>query len=132
MIKPCAVKQGKEFDILNDIKNAGFEVIALKKIKLTKELAQKFYLIHKDRPFYNDLCDFMSSAPIYAAILKKDNAVSDFRKLIGNTNPELAEIGTIRKKYALSIQENAVHGSDSDENARIESSFFFSNLEIFD
>lgn len=132
MIKPCAVKQEKEFDILSDIKNAGFKIIALKKTKLSKEQAQKFYEIHKDRPFYKELCDFMSSGPIYAACLKKENAVNDFRKLIGNTNPELAEKNTIRKKYALSIQENAVHGSDSNENASIETKFFFSNLEIFE
>lgn len=99
--------------------------------RLSKVQAQKFYEIHKERPFYNDLVEFMSSGPVVAAVLKKDNAVEEYRKLIGNTNPAMAEDGTIRKKYAMSIQENAVHGSDSDDNAEIEANFFFSQFEIY-
>ena len=114
MIKPDATLKGYSGAILNQILQAGFIIKALKWTKLTKEQAGEFYAVHKERPFYNELIEFMSSAPIIAAILEKDNAVADFRKLIGATNPAQAEEGTIRKKYASSIGENAVHGSDSD------------------
>jgi nucleoside-diphosphate kinase len=117
--------------ILDQVIQAGFSVKAMKWIKLSAEQAGAFYEIHKERPFYGELVEFMSSGPIVAAILEKDNAVADFRKLIGATNPANAEEGTIRKKYAASVGENAVHGSDSDENAIIEGDFFFSKLERF-
>ncbi|MFB5945410.1 nucleoside-diphosphate kinase [Albibacterium profundi] len=131
MIKPDAVSNGHIGAILNDITSAGFKIIALKYTQLTEENAGAFYAVHKERPFYGDLVTFMSSGPIIAAILEKDNAVEDFRKLIGATNPAEAAKGTIRKKYAESIEANAVHGSDSDENAEIEGSFFFSQIERF-
>jgi nucleoside-diphosphate kinase len=131
MIKPDAVANGHIGAIINDITAAGFKIIALKYTKLTSETAGKFYEVHKDRPFYGDLVTFMSSGPIVAAILEKDNAIEDFRKLIGATNPAQAEEGTIRKKYAESIEANAVHGSDSDENAAIEGDFFFTAAERF-
>src|SRR5215510_5891973 len=111
------------------INAAGFKIIAMKYTRLSLDQAGAFYEVHKERPFYGELTDFMSSGPIVAAILEKDNAVADFRKLIGATNPAQAEEGTIRKKYAASVGENAVHGSDSDENAIIEGNFFFSMLE---
>ncbi len=129
MIKPDAFGEGNSGAILKMIEEAGFKIIALKLTQLNEELAGKFYEVHKERPFYKDLCDYMSSGPIIAAILEKDNAVADFRKLIGATNPKEAEKGTIRKLYAKSIEANAVHGSDSDENAAIEGSFFFSETE---
>ena len=131
MIKPDATKKGYTGAILDQIIKAGFSVNALKWTRLTKEQAGEFYAIHKERPFYGELVDFMSSCPIIAAILEKENAVADFRKLIGATNPAQAEEGTIRKKFAASVGENAVHGSDSDENAIIEGDFFFSKLERF-
>jgi len=131
MIKPDAVKDNYSGAILDQIINAGFEIVAMKLTRLSKEDAGKFYEVHKERPFYDDLCNYMSSGKIIAAVLKKGNAVEDFRKLIGATDPAKAEEGTIRKKYARSIDSNAVHGSDSDENALIESSFFFSKMEIF-
>lgn len=131
MIKPDAFSKGHSGAILDQIIKAGFSVKAMKLTRLTKEKAGEFYAIHKERPFYGELCDFMSSGPIIAAILEKDNAVEDFRKLIGATNPANAEEGTIRKKYAASVGENAIHGSDSDENAKIEGDFFFSSLERF-
>ena len=131
MIKPDATSKGYTGAILDQIIKAGFSVKALKWTKLTPGQAGEFYAIHKERPFYGELVEFMSSAPIIAAILEKDNAVSDFRKLIGATNPAQAEEGTIRKKFASSVGENAVHGSDSDENAIIEGDFFFSKLERF-
>ena len=131
MIKPDAVANGHIGAIINDITAAGFKIIALKYTKLTTETAGKFYEIHKERPFYNDLVSFMSSGPIVAAILEKDNAIEDFRKLIGATNPAEAAEGTIRNKYAKSIDANAVHGSDSDENAAIEGDFFFKADERF-
>ncbi|RFM25868.1 nucleoside-diphosphate kinase [Deminuibacter soli] len=131
MIKPDATAKGHTGAILDQIIKAGFTVKAMKWTKLTKEQAGAFYAVHKERPFYGELVDFMSSGQIVAAILEKDNAVADFRKLIGATNPAQAEEGTIRKKFAASVGENAVHGSDSDENAAIEGSFFFSGLEIF-
>jgi len=131
MIKPDAVANGHIGAILDHIIKGGFKITAMKYLWLTPEKAGEFYAVHKARPFYNDLVTFMSSGPIVAAILEKDNAVEDFRKLIGATNPANAEEGTIRKKYATSVGENAVHGSDSDENALIEGGFFFSQLERF-
>ncbi|MBB5619904.1 nucleoside-diphosphate kinase [Pedobacter cryoconitis] len=131
MIKPDAVANGHIGAIINDITAAGFKIIALKYTHLTAETAGKFYEVHKDRPFYGDLVSFMSSGPIVAAILEKDNAIEDFRKLIGATNPADAAEGTIRQKYAKSIDANAVHGSDSDENAAIEGDFFFTAAERF-
>ena len=131
IIKPDAVRKNSIGGILQMINEAGFRIIAMKYTKLSKEKAGEFYAVHKERPFYGELVDFMSSGPIVAAILEKDNAVEDFRKLIGATDPSKAEEGTIRKKYASSIGENAVHGSDSDENANIESDFHFSKLERF-
>ena len=129
MIKPDAFADGNSGAILSMIEKAGFRLIAMKAIRLTPETAGKFYAVHSERPFYGDLCRYMSSGPIVAAILEKDNAVADFRKLIGATNPANAEEGTIRKIFAKSIEANAVHGSDSDENASIEGAFFFSELE---
>ncbi|MDF3079001.1 MAG: nucleoside-diphosphate kinase [Sphingobacteriaceae bacterium] len=131
MIKPDAVSNGHIGAILNDITSAGFKIIALKYTRLTNETAGAFYAVHKERGFFGELVDFMSSGPIIAAILEKDNAIEDFRKLIGATDPTKAEQGTIRNKYAKSIEANAVHGSDSDENAQIEGNFFFSGLERF-
>jgi len=130
MIKPDAMKNGHAGAILNKIIKAGFRVAALKQIKLSKESAGAFYEVHIERPFYGELVNFMSSGIIIAAILEKDNAVADFRTLIGATDPAKADEGTIRKMFATSLGENAVHGSDSDENAKIEGSFFFSGLEI--
>jgi nucleoside-diphosphate kinase len=129
MIKPDAFASGHTGSILKHIEAAGFKLIAVKLTKLSAEKAGEFYAVHKERPFYGELVSFMSSGPIVAAILEKDNAVEDFRKLIGATNPANAEEGTIRKIYAKSVGENAVHGSDSDENAAIEGNFFFSAFE---
>jgi nucleoside-diphosphate kinase len=131
MIKPDAVANGHIGAIINDITTAGFKIVALKYTKLTSEKAGAFYEVHKERPFYNDLVGFMSSGPIVAAILEKDNAVEEFRKFIGATDPSKAEAGTLRQKYAKSIDANAVHGSDSDENAEIEGNFFFTADERF-
>ncbi|MNS16433.1 Nucleoside diphosphate kinase [compost metagenome] len=131
MIKPDAVAAGHIGAILAEINKAGFKIVAMKYTKLTAEAAGQFYEVHKERPFYGELVDFMSSGPIVAAILEKDNAVADFRTTIGATNPAEAAEGTIRKMFAKSIGENAVHGSDSDENAAIEGDFFFSKLERF-
>ena len=131
MIKPDATSKGYTGAILDQIIKAGFSVKAMKWIHLSPAQAGAFYEVHKERPFYQELVDFMSSGPIVAAILEKENAVADFRTLIGATNPAQAEEGTIRKKFAASIGENAVHGSDSDENASIEGNFFFSGLERF-
>ena len=131
MIKPDAMKNGHSGAILDKIIKDGFRVVALKMTKLSTEKAGEFYAIHKERPFYGELVSFMSSGPIVAAILEKENAVASFRKLIGATDPAKADAGTIRKLYAASVGENAVHGSDSDENATIEGNFFFSGLEKF-
>ena len=131
MIKPDAVKAGHTGAILAKINEAGFRIVAMKKTKLSAEKAGEFYAVHKERPFYGELVEFMSSGPIVAAILEKDNAVADFRTLIGATNPDDAAPGTIRAKYAKSVGENAVHGSDSDENAAIEGAFHFGGTEIF-
>lgn len=131
MIKPDAVADNNIGAITKMIEEAGFKIDAMKLTKLTPEAAGKFYAVHKERPFYNDLCQYMSSGNIVAMILSKENAVADFRKLIGATNPADAAEGTIRKLYAKSIEANAVHGSDSDENAQIEGNFFFSSLEKY-
>jgi nucleoside-diphosphate kinase len=131
MIKPDAVESGHIGAILDQIIKAGFKITAMKYTWLSEQKAGQFYEVHKERPFYKDLVSFMSSGPIVAAILEKDNAVEDFRKLIGATDPAKAEKGTIRNLFAQSIQANAVHGSDSDENAAIEGSFFFSSFEKF-
>jgi nucleoside-diphosphate kinase len=131
MIKPEAVRNGNAGNILAQISAGGFELVAMKYLKLSREQAEKFYEIHRERPFFNDLVEFMSSGPIVAAVLRKDNAVEAYRKFIGSTNPKDAAPGTIRANYGTNIQENAVHGSDSDENAAKEASFFFSELERF-
>ncbi len=131
MIKPDAVEAGNIGGITKMIEEAGFRIVAMKYTRLTEELAGKFYEVHAERPFYGELVKYMSSGPIVAAILEKDNAVADFRALIGATNPAEAAEGTIRKIYATSIAANAVHGSDSDENAAIEGNFYFSQLERF-
>ncbi len=131
MIKPDAVADGFSGAILKMIEDAGFRLVAIKMVKLSKERAGQFYAVHKERPFYDSLCKYMSSGHIIAAILEKDNAVEDFRKLIGATNPAQAAEGTIRKLYAHSLESNAVHGSDSNENAEIEGNFYFSDMEKF-
>lgn len=131
MIKPDAVNAGHSGAILAKINEAGFRILAMKLTKLPKERAAQFYEVHKERPFYGELVDFMSSGPIVAAILEKDNAVEDFRKLIGATNPAEAEAGTIRALFAKSIGENAIHGADSDENAEREAGFHFAETEMF-
>lgn len=131
MIKPDAVRAGNIGNILQMINNAGFRIVAMKYTKLSAEKAGQFYAVHRERPFFGELVEFMSSGPIVAAILEKDNAVEDFRTLIGATNPAEAAEGTIRAKYATNIGENAVHGADSDENAAIEGSFHFAGTEMF-
>ncbi|MDR2667096.1 MAG: nucleoside-diphosphate kinase [Holosporales bacterium] len=130
IIKPDATKRNITGEINSMIESAGFTIVAQKKIKLTIEQAKKFYEIHKERPFYNDLCEFLSSAPVIVQVLEKENAVADYRKLMGATNPENAENGTIRKKFAISIDQNSVHGSDAHETAAVEIKFFFSDVEI--
>jgi nucleoside-diphosphate kinase len=129
MVKPDAFSKGHSGAIIDKILKSGFAIVAMKLTQLSAEKAGEFYAVHKARPFYGELVDFMSSGPIIAAILEKDNAVADFRKLIGATDPSKADEGTIRKLYAASVGENAIHGSDSDENAKIEGDFFFSGLE---
>ena len=131
MIKPDAFGAGNTGAIIKMIEEAGFNLVAMKLTSLSPERAGQFYAVHKERPFYNDLCAYMSSGPIVAIILEKDNAVEDFRKLIGATDPAKAEPGTIRNLFAKSIEANAVHGSDSDENALIEGSFFFAATEHY-
>ncbi|HET8854450.1 MAG TPA: nucleoside-diphosphate kinase [Salinimicrobium sp.] len=131
MLKPDAVENGHIGAILEMINSAGFRIVALKKTQMTQADAEAFYAIHKERPFFGELVEFMTRGPIVAAILEKENAVEDFRTLIGATNPADAAEGTIRKKYAASVGENAVHGSDSDENAAIEGAFHFSGREMF-
>lgn len=131
MVKPHAVADNHVGGIVKMIEEGGFRIVAIKKLHLTAAQAGKFYEVHAERPFYGELCEMMSAGPIVAMILEKDNAVSDFRELIGSTDPAEAAAGTIRKAYAKSKGENAVHGSDSDENAAIESSFFFSGLEQY-
>jgi nucleoside-diphosphate kinase len=131
IIKPFAVSNGHIGPILNKIHEGGFTISAMRMLWLTRGEAERFYEVHKERPFYNDLVEFMISGNIVVAILKKENAVEDYRKLIGATDPAKAEEGTIRKEFAESMRANAVHGSDSDENANIEASFFFSGLQRF-
>jgi nucleoside-diphosphate kinase len=131
MIKPDAVKAGNIGNVLAMINNAGFRIVAMKYTKLSKEKAGEFYGVHRERPFFGELVDFMTSGPIVAAILEKENAVEDYRTLIGATNPEEAAEGTIRALYATNIGENAVHGADSDENALIEGNFHFAGTEMF-
>jgi len=131
IIKPQAVRNGFIGPILNKITEGGFRITAMKMLHLTTNEAQKFYEVHRERPFYNDLVEFMISGPIIVAILEKENAVEDYRKLIGATDPAKAEKGTIRSLYAESVQANAVHGSDSDENASLEATFFFPYSERF-
>jgi len=131
MIKPYAVESGNIGTILDIIIKHGFKINAMKYTRMSRSQAEKFYEIHSERPFFNDLVEFMSSGPIVAAILEKENAVNDYRELIGSTDPSKAAEGTIRKLYGASVQKNAVHGSDSDENAQIEANFFFSTFERF-
>ncbi len=131
MIKPEAVEAGNTGAILNKIESSGFRIVAMKKVALSKERAGEFYEVHKERPFYSELVDYMSSGPIIAAILEKDNAVADFRELIGATDPSEAKPGTIRHEYAESKGKNAVHGSDSDDNAQIEANFHFTQEERY-
>ena len=131
IIKPFAVSNGHVGPILNKIHEGGFKISAMRMLWLTKGEAKIFYEVHKERPFYMDLVEFMTSGPIVVAVLKKENAVEDYRKLIGSTDPEKADEGTIRKEFAESMRANAVHGSDSDENASFEAAFFFSGLQRF-
>ncbi|MFN7312099.1 MAG: nucleoside-diphosphate kinase [Bacteroidota bacterium] len=131
MIKPDAVANGHTGKIIDQIIQKGFKIVAMKYTRLSAEKAGEFYDIHRERPFFKDLVEFMTSGPIVAAVLEKDNAVIDFRTVIGATDPQKAEPGTIRNLYAKSIDANAIHGSDSDENAAIEAAFFFSAFERF-
>ena len=131
MLKPDSVEKGNIGAILEKINSAGFRIVAMKLTQMTKRDAEIFYAIHHERPFFSDLVQYMTRGPVVAAILEKDNAVEDFRALIGATNPEEAAEGTIRKLFATSISDNAVHGSDSDENAVIESAFHFAEREMF-
>ena len=131
MIKPEAVQENNIGAILKIIEENGFRIVAMKKVELSPERAGKFYEVHKERPFYSELVEYMSSGPIVAAVLEKEDAVTDFRKLIGATDPNEAREGTIRKLFAESKSKNAIHGSDSDENAKIEADFYFSSEELF-
>ncbi len=131
IIKPNSVRTGKTGPILSMINEAGFEISALRMVKMSVSQAEKFYAVHREKPFFDDLVEFMTSGPVVVTILKHKNAVEEFRKLIGATDPAKAEAGTIRKIFAVSVQMNAVHGSDSVENAKIESDFFFSGIERF-
>ena len=130
IIKPDAVRKGYTGAILSEIEKAGFKIVAIKKLSISKTQAEGFYYVHKERPFFGSLTDFMSSGPIFPLVLEKDNAIADLRKLMGATNPENAEEGTIRKLYAANVGENAVHGSDSLENAKIEIAYFFAASEV--
>jgi len=130
MIKPDAVTDGFSGPIIQQIEDAGFRIVAIKKTKLSPEDAGRFYAVHAERPFFQSLCDYMSSSHIIPMVLEKENAVEDFRTLIGSTNPAQAAEGTIRKRFARSLESNAIHGSDSDENAAIESNFFFTEQEL--
>jgi len=131
IIKPNAVRTGKTGPILSMINEAGFEIVAMKMLRMTTDHAESFYEVHRGKPFFESLVEFMTSGPVFVMVLRHENAVDEFRKLIGATDPANAEPGTIRKLYAISVQMNAVHGSDSDENAQRESDFFFSNIEKF-
>ena len=130
IIKPDAVKKGYTGAILAEIEKAGFKVISIKKASISVDQAQGFYYVHAQRPFFKDLCEFMSSGPLFLMVLEKDNAIADLRKLMGATNPANAEEGTIRKKFAGSIQENAIHGSDADETAAFEIGYWFAGYEL--
>jgi nucleoside-diphosphate kinase len=130
MIKPDAVSDGFSGPIIQQIEEAGFRIVAIKKTTLSPEEAGRFYAVHAERPFYQSLCDYMSSNAIIPMVLEKENAVEEFRTLIGSTNPAQAAEGTIRKRFARSLESNAIHGSDSDENAAIESAFFFTSKEL--
>jgi nucleoside-diphosphate kinase len=131
MVKPDAVADGNSGAIIKMIEEAGYKIVAMKKTSLSQQRAGEFYAVHAERPFYGELCEYMSSGAIIPMILEKENAVADFRKLIGATDPSKAEEGTIRKLFAKSMGANAIHGSDSDENAAIEGAFFFAGLEQF-
>lgn len=131
MLKPDSLEKGNTGAILNKINASGFKIVAMKQTQMSKRDAETFYAVHQERPFFPDLVEYMTRGPIVAAILEKENAVEDFRALIGATNPADAAEGTIRKSFAASISENAVHGSDSDENAQIEGAFHFSGREVF-
>ncbi|WP_457622619.1 nucleoside-diphosphate kinase [Persephonella sp.] len=130
LVKPDAVRRNLEGKIIAHVQEKGFKLVALKKLKLTKEQAQQFYIVHKERPFYDELCEFMSSGPIVAMVWEGENAISRIREIMGATNPEEAEEGTLRKLYGTNVGENAVHGSDSPESAQVEIPFFFNRLEI--
>ena len=130
IIKPDATKRNLTGEINQMIENAGFRIIAQKRIRLTLEQARKFYAVHKEKSFYDELCNFLSSAPVVVQVLEKENAVVDYRRLMGATNPANADEGTIRKRFAISVDQNSVHGSDSLENAAIEIAFFFSDIEL--
>ncbi len=130
IIKPDAVRKGYAGAILAEIEKAGFKLISIRKQTISKQQAQGFYHVHAARPFFNDLCEFMSSGPIFLMVLEKDNAIADLRKLMGATNPANAEEGTIRKKFAGSIQENAIHGSDAEETATFEIGYWFAGYEL--
>jgi len=130
IIKPDAVKNGHTGAILAEIEKAGFKIVSIRKQSISKAQAQGFYYVHKERPFFNDLCEFMASGPLFLMVLEKENAIADLRKLMGATNPANAEQGTIRKKYADSIQENAIHGSDGEETAAFEIAYWFAGYEL--
>jgi nucleoside-diphosphate kinase len=130
IIKPDAVKKNAIGDIIGQFDKHGFRILAIKKLEITKHQAEQFYAVHSSRPFFSSLTDFMSSAPIVALALEKENAIADLRKLMGATNPANAEDGTIRKKWASSIEHNAIHGSDAEDTARFELSFFFAGFEL--
>lgn len=130
IIKPDATKRNLTGKINSMIEDAGFKIVAQKRVKITLEQAQRFYAVHAEKPFYNDLCEFLSSAPIVVQVLEKENAIADYRALMGATNPANAEEGTIRNKFAVSIDQNSVHGSDAPETAANEIKFFFSDIEI--
>ena len=130
IIKPDAVRKGHAGAILAEIEKAGFRIVAIKKLSISKAQAEGFYYVHKERPFFGSLTDFMSSGPIFPLVLEKDNAIADLRKLMGATNPANAEEGTIRKRFAGSIEENAIHGSDAEETAKFEIGFFFAGYEL--
>ena len=130
IVKPDAVRKGYTGAILSEINQAGFQIVAIKKASISKEQAQGFYHVHAARPFFNDLCAFMSSGPLFLMVLEKENAIADLRKLMGATNPANADEGTIRKKFAGSIQENAIHGSDAGDTAAFEIGYWFAGYEL--
>ena len=130
IIKPDAVRKGDTGAILAEIEKAGFQIVAVKKASISKEQAEGFYYVHKARPFFGSLCEFMSSGPLFLLVLEKDNAIADLRKLMGATNPANADEGTIRKKYAESIEKNAIHGSDAEETAAFEIGYWFAGYEL--